>query len=247
MESFTGKLAVVTGGGTGMGRELTRQLAAEGCDVAICDVSATNMADTLAACAAEAPDATRHVVRRRRVERGRPRGVPRPRRSGPRHRPHRPAVQQRRHRRRRLDRRRLPRGVGAGLQRLLGRRLPRRAHVPAAAAQEHGGAHRQHEQRQRLLGHDRPDDVAHRLQRGEVRREGLQRGAHHRPRQHRAEHRGVGRHARAHRHEHRVQLRLLPRPRPEGARRGAGRPAARRASAAAASTSRGPPTRTCAT
>ena len=57
MQSFTGKLAVVTGGGTGMGRELTRQLVAEGCDVAICDVSATNMADTLAACATEAPDA----------------------------------------------------------------------------------------------------------------------------------------------------------------------------------------------
>ena len=59
MESFTGKLAVVTGGGTGMGRELTRQLAAEGCHVAICDVSATNMADTLAACEVESPPDTR--------------------------------------------------------------------------------------------------------------------------------------------------------------------------------------------
>jgi NAD(P)-dependent dehydrogenase (short-subunit alcohol dehydrogenase family) len=46
MQSFQGKLAVVTGGGTGMGRELTRQLAAQGCSVAICDVSAENMAET---------------------------------------------------------------------------------------------------------------------------------------------------------------------------------------------------------
>jgi hypothetical protein len=43
MDSFEDKIAVVTGGGTGMGRELVRQLAAAGCHVAMCDVSAENM------------------------------------------------------------------------------------------------------------------------------------------------------------------------------------------------------------
>ena len=34
MDSFENKIAVVTGGGAGMGRELVRQLAKEGCDIA---------------------------------------------------------------------------------------------------------------------------------------------------------------------------------------------------------------------
>jgi NAD(P)-dependent dehydrogenase (short-subunit alcohol dehydrogenase family) len=48
MESFTDKLAVVTGGGSGMGRELVRQLAANGCSVATCDVNAQSAAETAA-------------------------------------------------------------------------------------------------------------------------------------------------------------------------------------------------------
>ena len=45
MQDFSGRIAVVTGGGTGMGRELCLELARLGANLALCDVSADNMAD----------------------------------------------------------------------------------------------------------------------------------------------------------------------------------------------------------
>ena len=51
MKDFSGKLAVITGGGTGMGRELARALSAEGCRIAMCDVSEENMRETQRLCA----------------------------------------------------------------------------------------------------------------------------------------------------------------------------------------------------
>jgi NAD(P)-dependent dehydrogenase (short-subunit alcohol dehydrogenase family) len=59
MNSFAGKRAVVTGGGSGMGHELVVQLAAEGCSVATCDVDRSGLNQTLARAEDLAPQGTR--------------------------------------------------------------------------------------------------------------------------------------------------------------------------------------------
>lgn len=62
MQDFQGKIAVITGGGTGMGRELVCQLIAAGAHVAMCDVSADNMAETARLSApAEGQRLTSHI------------------------------------------------------------------------------------------------------------------------------------------------------------------------------------------
>lgn len=59
MKELQGRLAVVTGGGSGIGRALVRLLAAQGCHVATCDIRAEGLEETRALATASAPQGVR--------------------------------------------------------------------------------------------------------------------------------------------------------------------------------------------
>src|SRR5881275_3176228 len=50
METFTGRVAAITGAGSGIGRALARELSRRGAHLALSDVDETGLAETVAVC-----------------------------------------------------------------------------------------------------------------------------------------------------------------------------------------------------
>ena len=207
MKDFAGRIAVVTGGGSGMGRELVRQLAAEACNVAMCDVSEAGMAETRRLCeAAGLPQGLRvtthlaDVSDEAQVERFRDEVAER---LG-------------------TDKIHLlfnNAGIGGGGSMITHSREEWErtfnicwwfTRLPADAAQGGGGPHRQYQQRQRFLGVGRAGHPPHRVFGGQVCGERLYRGADHGPAGVRAAYQVLGGDARPYRHLHPDQFAQHP-------------------------------------
>jgi len=62
METFTGRVAAITGAGSGIGRALARELARRGAHLAVSDVNETGLAETVSLCEGHGVKVTSHRV-----------------------------------------------------------------------------------------------------------------------------------------------------------------------------------------